>query len=378
MKKFFVLIISAASFVFAQQKTITFEVLTDKLDDTASVFITGNNSSLGDWNAGAVRLNKIEKDKWSISVPFENFAELEYKFTLGSWNFEALDRNGFVSGNKILHVQHDTLISLFVPKWGTNSKPVPHGQVTGTLKYHHNMSYENLLSRDVVVWLPPNYDKDVNERYPVIYAHDGQNLFDPKSSTFGFDWQIDEAADSLIRQKKMEPVIVVGIYNTRNRSQEYMSFDTAYTYMDFIVKKLKPFIDKTYRTKSDRNNTAVMGSSAGGTIAFMLHWVHNDVFGKAASISPAFKIFRYDFVSPLVNNNSERKDLNLYIDDGGVGIDSMLLPGVNAMIKALKDNNYKENKNFVFNFYPKAEHNEKNWAERVWNPLLFMFGKNKN
>ena len=92
--------------------------------------------------------------------------------------------------------------------------------------------------------------------------HDGQNIFDPETSFSGVDWQVDETADSLILQGKMKEIIIVGIYNTIDRSAEYSDSDTGYAYMNFILDRLKPFIDLKFRTLRDRNNTATMGSSS--------------------------------------------------------------------------------------------------------------------
>jgi enterochelin esterase-like enzyme len=120
--------------------------------------------------------------------------------------------------------------------------------------------------------------------------HDGQNIFGPVTSSFGTDWSVDETADDLIKKKSIEPVIVVGIYNTSDRLKEYTPGEKGTAYMDFVVKTVKPLIDSTYRTKPDRKNTIVGGSSAGGIMSFMLVWEHADVFSKAFGMSPAFRL----------------------------------------------------------------------------------------
>lgn len=375
MRNFLILFLLIAVSIYSQQKKITFEVLTDKIDDTSSVYITGNHAELGEWNPSVMMLNKKENNKWSITLPFSINTTLEFKFTLGSWGNEALDENGNAQKNKILVVKNDTTVTFSVKKWGEQKNHRFFGQITGNVKYHRNMTGDKIKSRDIIVWLPPNYESNKDKRYPVLYANDGQNLVDPSSSAFGVDWQIDETADSLIRQGKMEEIIIVGIYNTTDRTKEYMTMDTGYAYMNFIVNKLKPFIDSSYRTLPDRANTAIMGSSSGGTISFMLHWVHNDVFGKAACLSPAFKVFNYDVITPYVNEKAEHKDLRLYMDDGGHGIDEKLIPGIKEMVKALKLNGYKEDKNYEFLYFPDDDHNEISWAKRLSNPLIYMFKK---
>jgi enterochelin esterase-like enzyme len=191
------------------------------------------------------------------------------------------------------------------------SKDSIRGQITGTLRYQRALKGAGIKDRDLVVWLPPDYEADQTRRYPVIYMHDGQNILDSVTSSFGTDWSVDETADDLIRKKSIEPVIVVGIYNTSDRMKEYTPGDKGTAYMDFVVKTVKPLIDSTYRTKADRKNTIVGGSSASGIMSFMLVWEHADVFSKAICMSPAFKsisravgITRASFKAPTARKSS--------------------------------------------------------------------------
>jgi predicted alpha/beta superfamily hydrolase len=377
MKYFFLitLFLFVSSYLWPQEIGITFNVVSDKVNDTSSVFISGNDPKLGDWNPSRIKLNKVNNTEWKINLSFHKGTVLEYKFTLGEWDMEALDNKGLVPSNSHLTVSKDTTVYIKINDWGTGSpnKIKFKGKITGNLKYHRNFPGKGLLPRDIVVWLPPSYDKETQKRYPVLYAHDAQNLFDPETSSFGVDWQLDETADSLIKQEKIKEIIIVGINNSQNRMKEYYTGDTGETYLKFIVNELKPFIDKTYRTLSNRKNTATIGSSAGGLIAFMLLWEYNKVFSKAACISPAFHIEDIDYITPVNNSKGKRKDIKVYIDCGGTGLDSLLLTGAKEMISALDKKGYKNNKDYLF-FYDKiAEHNEPNWAKRVWRPLEFFY-----
>jgi predicted alpha/beta superfamily hydrolase len=363
------------SFLFGQDIKVTFIVSSDKIRDTSSVYICGNNPKLGEWNPSKIKLDKFNTNEWKIELSFKKGTILDYKYTLGGWNMETLDDKGSVPDNSHLKVLDDTTVSIKINNWGTgiSNKEKFKGQITGNIKYHRNFPGNGLLPRDIVVWLPPSYDKETKKRYPVLYAHDAQNLFDPATSSFGVDWQLDETADSLIKQKKIREIIIVGIDNTQNRMKEYYTGDTGETYLKFIVTELKPFIDKTYRTLPDRKNTATIGSSAGGLIAFMLIWEYNNIFSKAACISPAFFIEDIDYITPVLNFKGKRKALKVYIDCGGTGLDSLLLPGAKKMISALQDKGYKKNKDYLFYFDNKGEHNEPNWAKRVWRPLEFFY-----
>jgi predicted alpha/beta superfamily hydrolase len=204
--------------------------------------------------------------------------------------------------------------------------------------------------------------------------HDGQNMFDPQTSAFGVDWQIDEAADSLINKGYISPIIIVAIFNTPHRMSEYNQGSVGDAYMNFIVNNLKPFIDSTYRTLPGREYTAVGGSSMGGLISFMLLWIHSDVFSQAACISPAFKIGGLDFVSTVMNYTGKKKAIRIYIDNGNVGLEVSLQTEIDAMLSALKEKGYSEGDYLYYYNAPGAKHFESDWAERIWRSLIFMFG----
>lgn len=145
--------------------------------------------------------------------------------------------------------------------------------------------------RKIWVYLPHDY-KTSGKRYPVIYMHDGQNLFDRKTSAYG-EWRVDETLDSL----KAE-VIVIGIeHGGENRIKELTPFKNAKygggeadNYLDFLVNTVKPYADKTYRTKPDADNTTIWGSSLGGLVSYYAVLKYPEVFGKAGVFSPAFWI----------------------------------------------------------------------------------------
>ena len=146
--------------------------------------------------------------------------------------------------------------------------------------------------------------------------------------------------------------------------------------MDFIVSKLKPFIDAEYRTLTDCENTAIAGSSLGGLISFMLVWNYPQVFSKAACLSPAFKIQELNYVDSIACYSGTKKALKLYIDNGGIGLESELQPGIDEMIVALQNNGYVLCKDLFWSVDPNAIHSESAWAQRIWQPLVYFFGKN--
>jgi predicted alpha/beta superfamily hydrolase len=163
-------------------------------------------------------------------------------------------------------------------------------------------------SRRIWIYLPRNYHTDSSRSYPVVYAHDGQNLFDSSTSYSG-EWGIDEILDQLSKN-----LIVVGIDNGgAERFNELSPFANANygggqadAYLDFVVKKLRPYINSRFRTKPDRANTAILGSSLGGLCSFYASLRHPDIFGQIGVFSPAFwftnDIYAYANRSQLGSN----------------------------------------------------------------------------
>lgn len=252
------------------------------------------------------------------------------------------------------------------------------GQITGTVVYHKGMKAEGLQDRDVIVWLPPNYETDSDQRYPVLYMHDGQNLFDPTTSFIGTDWQVDETADSMIRSGELPGFIVVGIYNTSDRMYEYTPGQKGDAYLNFITHVLKPFIDDEYRTLPDRDNTFVGGSSAGGIVSFMIVWEHPDVFSRAICMSPAFRSpdgfnYQFNYIDTVKKSAVTPENVLFYIDNGGIDLEAQLQPGIDEMITALKSRGMREGVDFVFIKDEKAPHNEHAWADRMPEALRLIF-----
>lgn len=357
--------------------SITFEVFTKDLNADEAVYITGNDNLLGNWQPEVVSLDEIVKSKWVKNFSFPRGKKLEFKFTRGSWIKEALNDDGTIPSNFSFIVWSDTTISLKINLWADQVERKIEGQITGFVEYHRNFSGSGIKARDIVVWLPPEYSSESDRRYPVLYMHDGQNIVDPSTSSFQVDWQIDEAADSLIKQKLIEPLIIVGIYNTPQRNNEYSENDTGYAYMNFIVDSLKPFIDRNYRTKPDRQNTANGGGSLGGLISFILAWQYSEIFSKAFCFSPAFKIDRYNFVDNVLSYSGKKKEINLFICNGDDELDTRLQTGVDEMLNALTKNGYKERTDFYYVKAKNSQHGERDWSKNIPRALIYLFGTEK-
>ena len=179
---------------------------------------------------------------------------------------------------------------------GQDGGDLPAVQMVEDGRYWHlgPMSYPGLLDRVVDVYLPVDYDSDPQARFPVLYMHDGQNLFDPMQAAFGVAWEVDETLDALTAAGHVPACIVVGVHNTAGRMEDYTpDVDPTYgggagdLYADFLAEVLKPVIDAHFRTQPGRETTAVMGSSLGGLISLHIFTRHPDVFGRVGAVSPS-------------------------------------------------------------------------------------------
>lgn len=374
MKKliFVFLVTLFLSVSLSKQVTVKIIVTTNNFFDSSKVYITGNDYQLGQWNPGIISLNKINDTTWSKSFDFPLYKDLEFKFTKGSWENEALDINGKNQENIKFKVIQDTSLFFRIDKWGHEVKLIK-GQITGNVKYHLAFKGKDIAARDIIVWLPPSYDSLPNKKYPVLYMQDGQNIIDPKTSAFGIDWEMDETADSLITSKQMQEIIIVGIYNTKFRSYEYLNSDSGNAYISFILNKLKPFIDSTYRTLAESKNTAIGGSSSAGLISFLMVWEHPDIFSKAICFSPAFKIDDIDYVSEVQKYTGASKKISVYIYNGGMGLEVKLQPGIDEMIEVLEEKGFIENREYFITRDKLAEHNETAWAKQIAKALKSIF-----
>ncbi len=252
------------------------------------------------------------------------------------------------------------------------AKSMPASTVVGDLRFHPGIGDSAISPRTVSVWLPPGYDADPDRRYPVLYMHDGQNCFDVARSAFGMEWRMDEEATRLIAEGRIEPLIIVAIDNDgERRMDEYGDTELGAAYRRFVVETVKPMIDAAYRTETSAARTAVMGSSMGGCVSFLLAWEHPDVFSGAGCLSPAF----FEPVQKRVQRHrGKRPPIRLYFDNGGLGLEQRLQPGITMMMVRLQQKGFELDQDLVFFLDETADHNELAWAARVWRPLEFLFG----
>lgn len=260
------------------------------------------------------------------------------------------------------------------------SEPAAEHTITGDVRKHDRF-HSRYLERDrtVVVYLPPRYEEQSADRYPVLYLHDGQNVFD-RATSFGEEWHVDESAEALIRAGSIEPLIVVGIYNTgEHRLDEYTPTPLpddgggghADDYGRMLVEELKPFIDATYKTLPSAASTAIGGSSLGGLLTMHLGLRYPTAFGRLAVLSPA--VWWDDRVLLReVEALSGKLPFRIWLD-AGTAEGEETIENARALRDALVAKGWVLGDDLAYLEAEGGEHNERSWAARVDAVLTFLF-----
>lgn len=258
-----------------------------------SIFVAGNFNG---WNPGDSGFRLIKHGE-TYSMDIRNLAAdvYQFKFTRGHWGKSETTADGKTLANRLVKLESDTSLQFEVEGWADDFAAVEkHHTASSNVSVLDSAFFIPQLGRTRKIWiyLPPGYNT-TKKKYPVLYMHDGQNLFDDYTSAYG-EWGVDEWLDSLIETGKPAS-IVVGIENGAKRMIEYNPDDNSEfgigegkQYAEFIANTLKPFIDAHYRTLASRENTFVAGSSMGGLISYYCMLQYPAVFGKAGVFSPAF------------------------------------------------------------------------------------------
>lgn len=269
----------------------------------------------------------------------------------------------------------------------------------GKVQRFENFKSAFVSPRNVDVWLPDNYN--TNLKYSVVYMHDGQMLFDSTQTWNKKEWKADEVFSELIAGNKIEPCIIVAIWNTPERITEYFPAKifsniepglqksilekygngkniSSDNYLKFIVTELKPFIDKKYSTNSTRENTLIMGSSMGGLISVYAISEYPEIFGGAACLSTAwFSFIKPGYAIPLAAFKYFEKSIPLPADhkvyfDYGTGESDNAYEQTQKFIDLIfKENGYGEG-NYKSIVFENAVHDEVAWSRRLQIPVEFL------
>ena len=232
----------------------------------------------------------------------------------------------------------------------------------------------NNISHKIWVYLPPNYEVST-KKFPVIYMHDAQNLFDDKNSYIG-EWKVDESMNELFNTTK-KGFIVVGVENGgEERINEYTPWPNekygggkGAVYIDFIVNTLKPYIDETYRTKPQQKYTALMGSSLGGLISYYGGLKYPDTFGKIGALSTSF--WFSDKVIDFTIQNGNINNVKMFLLAGEKEGEEMLESTIKTE-KLLLETGFKS-KNLTSKIVPEGEHNEAFWSTEFLGIIKWLY-----
>lgn len=270
---------------------------------------------------------------------------------------------------------------------GTVFAQQPH-TLAGDIRFHKSFHSKILNNdRDVVVYLPPGYESNKNKRYAVLYLHDGQNLFDGATSFIpGKEWRVDETAQTLITAGKVEPLIIVGIYNagkdrideyTPTADEKYRMGGKADLYGRMLVEELKPLIDSSYRTRKDAEHTGLGGSSLGGIASLYLALKYPQVFGRVAAVSPSVWFANKQIVhyaESLKKKPKTRIWLDMGTKEGSTAENAQQAVSDARLLKeTLVKKGWKPGQDLSYFEAEGAEHNETAWAARVEQILEFLF-----
>ncbi len=290
------------------------------------------------------------------------------------------------------------------------SVPPVQTATVGSIDRHYLYSPQMGDTITIDVWTPESYALSPAQRYPVIYMHDGQNLFDATTTWNGQSWEMDSVVSSLASDGAIPYAVIVGVHSVNatrigdlmpenalnyitsepdSALREFMSYSPirGNAYVSFLVNTLKPCIDSLYNVTTNRDSTFVMGSSMGGLMSIYAMSEYPDIFGGAGCLSThwvgtldgdtTFADAMYKYLSEKLPRDGKHK---LYLDHGTISIDSLYRSDDDRVVALAKTMGYVSDRqdseiNFETHIEEGAGHEEKYWAARVERPLRFLLNK---
>lgn len=356
------LLFTCQSFAQYTLRLIVTDVATQK---GADIYVAGDFNK---WNPGDYNYKmKVFGATRKVFV-FNNIAagKFTFKFTRGSWERVEASAKGADIENHEVELTGDTSLSFSIAGWKDDfpDKPKPN-TATAQVQVLDTAFFIPQLNRTRRVWvyLPANYNLLKSKIFPVLYMHDGQNLFNEQTAPFG-EWGVDECLDSLQRQLKKDCIVVAIDNGGDKRLNEYNPYDNdkygkgeGGLYVDFLVQTLKPFIDKRFRTQKDAAHTAIAGSSMGGLISLYAVMKYPDVFGNAGIFSPSF------WIAPRMFYDIEQmkwKGMHRFFFYAGGKEGDDMVPDMKRVEEILSKATEVQEQEIVM---PLGQHNEKYWRQ---------------
>lgn len=377
----------------------------------AELFICGSHPLLGNWSGSGLKLKRTDGGDWRGQALLPAGRAIEFKVTRGDWSTVEKDERGSDIANRTITVGPPTdstdttkpedaalkqVVRLKVARWADDGKTGPRPTTerrstkTGDIRVHASFKSEILGNRrDIYVYLPPGYAVLETQRFPVLYMHDGQNLFDAATSFIGIEWRADEHAQRLIETGRIKPLIIVGIANTPDRMNEYTpdrdesrgTGGRASDYARFLVEEVKPFIDQTYRTKPGRAHAGVAGSSLGGLVSLSICMEYPQTFSMCGVISPALMWNDGALLRQIeAGDKAWMKRMRFWVDMGtreGRQIEALHqgIARTRELISILDRAGLSPGRDYYYQEVYEGEHNEAAWAERFDKILLYFFAR---
>jgi predicted alpha/beta superfamily hydrolase len=345
-----------------------------------SIYIAGNFNG---WEPGlpAYMLHKNAQGKWSITLASQPSGTIiKFKFTRGSWATVEKGAGGEEIPDRTYTFGTADSVDITIANWaggggGSTSTAAANVKIISTDFYMPQLN----RNRRIWMYFPPDYETS-GLSYPVLYMHDGQNLFDA-STAYSGEWEVDETLNTLAQEGKHVP-LVVGIDNGGgDRIDEYTPWANSQygggdgeKYMQFIVETLKPYIDQNYRTLSGRENTGILGSSLGGLISHYGSLKYQDVFSKAGLFSPSY--WFSDSVWGFTHSTGKQEEMRFYQLCGNSESAGMV-GDMQRMNDSLLSIGFSQEK--VFNkIVAGGQHNEKLWREAFGDAYTWLFNEYVN
>lgn len=344
----------------------------------AAVYLAAERRDLGAWKPDGVKLRKLTDGTWGTRVDLGASETLQFKFTLGDWARVERDSLGHDRPNRAATSMGPDPLLLEVEQWGWPGRA---NSFVGDLRQHarfHSVALGNY--RTIWVWLPQSYWAEPTRRFPVLYMHDGQNLFDVARSAFGAEWDVDGTATRMIAAGEVPPFVVVGMENTADRFGEYTPTrcggigGRGKEYARFVVNEVKPFVDNMYRTWPGVSSTFVAGSSLGGLISLYLLREYSGVFAGCAALSPSLWWSAEKFLAEAQADASWAARKKVWLDMGteekGWGDELVHVERVRRLAGALQ----RGGANVAVEVEQGGQHDEAAWARRLPRALRHLLG----